>query len=104
MSETRTIEVPAELYDELTSLGEFAGLSTEEAAYQAIRFYLIDRSGQRAELDQAIQEATASADAAGPDDRIEGEIVSAWLRSWGTEDRPDLREFARQWRKDRRAA
>lgn len=106
MTVTRTIELDDDVDADLRSFASFAGMTPSETMHEAIASYLFDRSGQRAELQRSVAEAKAEADAARPQEFVEGEIASAWMKAVaeGGDEVPDLDEFVRDWRGKRTAA
>ena len=99
----RTVELDEWMDRDLRSLAAFAGMTPEETVYQAVAFYLHERSAAKAEFDRSVREAIEESDA-NPESRVDGEIVSAWLQTWGDTDAVDLDEFIERWQKERAAA
>lgn len=79
-SETVTVRLPAGVKQKLEALATSTNRSKSWLAAQAISNYVEEQSWQIQQIEAAI--ATADSEEA---IWVDGEVVDAWLNSWGTE-------------------
>ena len=94
MDEMRTIEIPAELDDQVQRAADHWGLSRNEAFMEMARSYSEIADLDWEDLSRSIDEAL---DDAKNGRTVGGELVSAWLKTWGHPDYVCLQEFTTAW-------
>jgi predicted transcriptional regulator len=80
-----TLRLDDETNDRLSNLASATDRSKAYLATQALKLFLENNEWQVLEIKDALVEA----DAAGPDQFVDNDTVTAWMETWGTKHESD---------------